>query len=360
MLASFIAFITSCLITVLVVRYKYKHESLTSDFDFDGPQKFHTVAVPRVGGLGVFVGVLVSALARLTQDFDSGLILLEVVFCGFTAYMVGTLEDLTKKVSPKVRIIGCFISALTAYLILGTQVKSIDILWIEPIFSIPIIVALLSCFMIVGLTNAYNIIDGFNGLVCMVAIITLSAIAYVAFRNNDSAIVFVGVALIGGIFGFFVWNYPRGLIFLGDGGAYFIGFSIGVISILLTVRNPNVSPWFAFLINIYPIFETLFSIWRKKFIKKMSPSMPDGVHLHMLIYGRIAKWVNPKSKNSYFSSNARTSPFLWFLSSLAVFPAVIFWNNTLFLQIAGLVFCLSYVYLYRSIVKFKIQWLIKV
>jgi UDP-N-acetylmuramyl pentapeptide phosphotransferase/UDP-N-acetylglucosamine-1-phosphate transferase len=359
MLASFLSFIISCLITILVLRYRYKHERLTSDFDFDGPQKFHKVAVPRIGGLGVFIGALIGALVRLTQDVGSGLILLQIVACGFTAYTVGTLEDLTKKVSPRLRILGCLISALTAYLFLGTQVKSVDILWTEPIFNIPIFVAFVSCFMIVGLTNAYNIIDGFNGLVCMVAIITLSAIAYVAFRNNDSAIVFVVVALIASIFGFFIWNYPKGLIFLGDGGAYFIGFSIGVISILLTVRNSSVSPWFAFLINIYPIFETLFSIWRKKFIKKMSPSMPDGVHLHMLIYGRIAKWVNPGNKNSYFSSNARTSPFLWFLSSLAVFPAVIFWNNTLILQLASLIFCLSYIYIYRAIVKFKIQWLIK-
>jgi hypothetical protein len=86
--------------------------------------------------------------------------------------------------------------------------------------------------------------------------------------------------------------------------------------------------------------------------------MPDGTHLHMLIYGRIARWIDPTNRNSYFSSNARTSPFLWLLSSLAVFPAAIWWNNTLILQILTAVFCFSYVYIYRRIVQFKVpRWI---
>lgn len=358
MLASFAAFLFSCFCTILIIRYRFIHERLSADTDFNSPQKFHTVAVPRIGGSAIFLALLIGGIIRCFQDWASGILLLQILACSLPAFLSGLIEDLTKKISPLLRLIACFSSAILAYLVLHTSVNTIAVSWIDPVLAFPMVAAILSCIMITGLTNSYNIIDGFNGLACMVGIITLAAIGYVAFRNNDHTLVFIVVATIGSIMGFFIWNFPRGLIFLGDGGAYLIGFCIGVLSILLIMRNPGVSPWFACLINIYPIFETLFSIWRKKFIKKMSPGMPDGTHLHMLIYGRIARWIDPTQENSFFSSNARTSPFLWLLSSLAVFPAAIWWSNTLILEILTAVFCFSYIYIYRSIVQFKIpRWL---
>jgi len=358
MAAAFTAFLFSCLLTILIIRYRFIHEKISTDTDFDSPQKFHTVAVPRIGGSAIFLALLLGGSVRLISDWSSGILLLQILVCCLPAFLSGLLEDLTKRISPLTRLIACFGSSILAYWVLGTSVASISISWIDPLLALPFVAATVSCLMIAGLTNSYNIIDGFNGLACMVGIITLSAIGYVAFRNNDHTLVFIAVATIGSILGFFTWNFPRGLIFLGDGGAYLIGYWIGVLSILLIMRNPAVSPWFACLINIYPIFETLFSIWRKKFIKKMSPGMPDGTHLHMLIYGRIARWINPHQSNSFFSSNARTSPFLWILSSLGVFPAAIWWQSTWILEILTAVFCLFYVYIYRSIVQFKIpRWL---
>lgn len=358
MLASFIGFLLSFFLTALFIRYKNLHEGLSADYDFDGPQKFHTTAVPRIGGLAIFIGLLGSGLIRLFSDTTSASLILIALACSLPAFLGGFIEDLTKRISPMIRLIACFLSATCAYLFLGTSIHSIDIGAIDLVLKNPAISFLLTCLMISGLTNSYNIIDGFNGLACMVGVITITAIGYVAFRNNDSSLVFMCVAMIGSILGFLIWNFPRGLIFLGDGGAYLIGFSIGALSILLIVRNPGVSPWFACLINIYPIFETLFSIWRKKFIKKMSPGMPDGTHLHMLIYGRIARWINPNESESFFSGNARTSPFLWILSSMAVFPAAIWWNSTLILEVFTALFCLSYIYIYRCIVLFKIPgWL---
>ena len=357
MLSAFLTFLFSCFFTLLIVKYKYAHDKLSADHDFDGPQKFHTVAVPRIGGLAIFLSLILGGLSRYLLDNESGTLVFLILLSGLPAFASGLMEDLTKKVSPKIRLIACFISGLIANFLLSTVILSIDVAWLNPIFAIPGLSLLITCFMVAGLTNSFNIIDGFNGLACMVGIITLSAIAYVGFRVEDGPMVFLSVIMICALLGFFMWNYPRGLVFLGDGGAYLIGFWISILSILLTVRNPIVSPWFACLINMYPIFETVFSIWRKKYIKKISPSMPDGVHLHMLIYGRIARWINPDQENSYFTSNARTSPFLWVLSSMAVFPAVIFWKSTTVLEIFSFVFCLSYIFIYRSIVRFKVpKW----
>jgi UDP-GlcNAc:undecaprenyl-phosphate/decaprenyl-phosphate GlcNAc-1-phosphate transferase len=357
MLSAFITFIASCFFTLLIVKYKFAHEKVSADDDFHGPQKFHTVAVPRVGGVAIFSALSIGGLSRYLLDKESGILVLQILISSLPVFLSGFLEDITKVISPKLRLAASFLSGLVAYWILNTVVVNLDISWLNPLFSIPLISLLITCFMVAGLTNSYNIIDGFNGLACMVGIITLSAIAYVSFRVEDGPMLFLSVIMICALLGFFIWNYPRGLIFLGDGGAYLIGFWISVLSILLTSRNPEVSPWFACLINMYPIFETIFSIWRKKFIKKISPSMPDGVHLHMLIYGRIARWINPNEMNSYFSSNARTSPFLWVLSSMAVFPAVIFWKSTWLLELFCFIFCMTYIFIYKSIVRFKVpKW----
>jgi len=358
MLASFSCFLLSFFLTAFFIRYRNLHDHLSADTDFSSPQKFHTKAVPRIGGLAIFLGLALASFLRYFSDSPSALFLLILLVCSLPAFVFGLIEDLTKRVSPRIRLVACFGSAILASSLLGASLRSLAIPGVDLLLQYPAISIGLTCLMIAGITNAYNIIDGFNGLACMVGIISLAAIAYVAFRSNDSVLLFMAVAMIGAILGFFIWNYPKGLIFLGDGGAYFIGFTIGVLSILLVMRNSGVSPWFAALINIYPIFETIFSIWRKKFIKKISPGVPDGVHLHMLIYGRIARWVDPGNSNALLSNNARTSPFLWVFSGMAVFPATIWWHNTTVLQILTLAFCIFYIYIYRSIVLFKTpRWL---
>jgi UDP-N-acetylmuramyl pentapeptide phosphotransferase/UDP-N-acetylglucosamine-1-phosphate transferase len=195
----------------------------------------------------------------------------------------------------------------------------------------------------------------------MVAIISLLAIGYVAFKANDPVLASTCLIVIGAIGGFFIWNYPRGLIFLGDGGAYLIGYLIATLSILLVIRNSSVSPWFALLVNAYPIFETLFTIWRRKVHQGKNPGLPDGAHFHSLIYRRVIRWaeVHESNETASYAKNAKTSPYLWFLSSLAVFPAIVWWQTTWILQCFALLFCVSYVMVYNAVVKFKTPSILK-
>ena len=167
--------------------------------------------------------------------------------------------------------------------------------------------------------------------------------------------------MIDDIGGFLIRNYPRGLIFLGDGGAYFIGYMMGAVSVLMLQRHPQVSAWFPLLLCFYPVFETLFSIYRKKVVRGTSPGMPDGVHLHMLVYKRLVRWVEagPRAERIKTQRNALTSPYLWVFSSLAGVPAVLFWDNQPVLIAFVLLFSVSYVLLYRALVLFKMpQWLV--
>jgi UDP-N-acetylmuramyl pentapeptide phosphotransferase/UDP-N-acetylglucosamine-1-phosphate transferase len=210
-------------------------------------------------------------------------------------------------------------------------------------------------FAMTGLANAYNIIDGFNGLASMVGIITLLALTYMGFILTDPLIMYLAIVMVGAIIGFFIWNYPRGLIFLGDGGAYLIGFWIASLSILLVSRHTEVSPWFALLVNAYPIMETIFTIYRRRIHQNKNPGLPDAIHFHTLIYRRL---LNKHPQEEVFLSNARTAPYLWVLTGLSAIPAVLWWNQTQILMIACVLFIFSYVWIYRQIVRFKTpSWL---
>jgi UDP-GlcNAc:undecaprenyl-phosphate/decaprenyl-phosphate GlcNAc-1-phosphate transferase len=350
------AFFLSLLITLCLIRYQHLHEKITSDHDLSGPQKFHAFAVPRIGGIGIFLSLLVTGLiAHVFLGLDRGYLALQLIVCSLPAFLVGLLEDITKKIGVKTRLIATAISASLVGYLLNAWVVSIQVPGIDWLLGIGAISIIFTIVGITGLANAYNIIDGFNGLASMVSIISLLAIGYVAFKANDPVLASTCLMVLGAIGGFFIWNYPRGLIFLGDGGAYLIGFLISCLSILLVQRNPTVSPWFALLVNAYPIFETLFTIWRRKVHQGKNPGLPDGAHFHSLIYRRLIRWaeVHETKDTASYAKNAKTSPYLWLLSSLAVFPAIIWWQTTWVLQCFALLFCISYVWAYNAVVKFK-------
>jgi UDP-N-acetylmuramyl pentapeptide phosphotransferase/UDP-N-acetylglucosamine-1-phosphate transferase len=128
----------------------------------------------------------------------------------------------------------------------------------------------------------------------------------------------------------------------------------GELSVLLVLRHPEVSPWFPLLLMIYPIFETLFSIYRRRFLRGVSPGLPDGIHLHTLVYKRLVRWaVGSVEAKEIIRRNALTAPYLWLLSSLAMFPAMLFWRSTPILMGFTFAFAVVYIWLYRRIVRFK-------
>lgn len=352
--ATIAAFLVSLISCLLIIRYQHLHTHVTGDSQLSGPQKFHTKVVPRIGGIAIFLGLFAAALIRWLQDTSTDINLFTLLICSSPAILFGLAEDMTKRISVRTRLLATAGSALLAGYFLNAWIDRIDLIGMDTLLAIPAVSILFTCIAIAGLANAYNIIDGFNGLASMVAIIALLAITYLAIRVGDNSIAVVALVMVGALAGFFLWNYPRGLIFLGDGGAYLIGFWIATVSILLVYRNPKVSPWFAILVNCYPIFETLFSIWRKKIHQGKSPGQADAAHFHSLIYRRIIRWAHiPGIDDGQHHANAKTSPYLWFLSSLAVLPAILWWEYTWVLQLSVLWFAISYVYLYIMVVKFK-------
>ncbi|MDF3822155.1 glycosyltransferase [Leptospira sp. 96542] len=353
-----IAALISWLVTLLIIRFNRLHSDLTAD-TMKGVQKFHARPTPRVGGLGLYLGVAIVALYLVLRGLNVGLEMLLLLLAALPAFAGGLTEDLTKKVSVLWRLGLTMVSAVLGYLLLGAELNRLDVpfvdRWVDMALSWWPLSLLLTMVAIGGVANAVNIIDGFHGLAGVFCLMIFGALGYVAFMLGDTLLWTACAALIGALLGFLVWNYPRGLIFLGDGGAYFLGFMAGELSVLLVLRHPEVSPWFPMLLMIYPVFETLFSIYRRKVLRGVSPGEPDGVHLHTLIYKRLVRWavgsVEVEDRNS---RNALTAPYLWVLSSLAIFPAMLFWRSTPILMGFVLLFAVSYVWLYRRIVLFKV------
>lgn len=359
MLQFVIAFAISFVIAMCLVHYSHLHEHFSGDHDVGGVQKFHSTAVPRVGGLAIMLGLLVAGLVLSIRGLSHQTGFYLTLLTALPAFFSGLYEDISKHGGVMRRFASIMLSAGLAWYFVGGQIGRLDVPLLDSWFSIPLISLLFTLVAVSGLTNAMNLIDGYNGLASAVSVIMLLGIAYVAFFQGDYLIWSLAVSAIGAIIGFMFWNWPRGLIFLGDGGAYFLGFLIAELVILLVARNPRVSPWFAVLIVSYPIMETLFTIVRRV-ARRSNPGLPDAAHLHQLIYKRMMRWaVGSSQPHHRLIRNSMTSPYLWVLSSVGVVPAVLFWDNTLALQISAILFVLLYLWIYRSIVAFRSpRWLV--
>lgn len=353
-----LSFLVSAFVTGWVVRASRGRAASVMDHDVSGPQKFHARPVPRVGGIGIFLALAAATGFLFLVQHQDGRFVGLLMLCAVPAFGAGLLEDLTKRVSPTQRLGATIFAAALAFWLLDAQISRSDIPGLDSLLRYPLVALLLTLLAVAGIANSVNIIDGFNGLASMCVMIMLTALAYVAFQEGDLLVGAMALAGVGAVLGFFLWNFPLGLIFLGDGGAYFLGFFVAELAILLLVRNPSVSPLFPLLVCIYPVFETLFSIYRR-YIRALPVSMPDGIHLHSLIYRRLLRWaVGDRSAKALTRRNSMTSPFLWALCMLPVVPAVLFYKQSWALALLLALFAVSYMLLYRRIVRFRSpRWL---
>lgn len=349
--------ITAFLVCVLLVATKKWHGKLTMDTS-QGLQKFHTAPTPRIAGVGIFLGILLALfwISENPKYQESTTILSAIVIAGLPAFSFGLLEDVTKKVSVKVRLFATMASGVLGWWITGISLTSVDIWGIDWLLGFTIISVIFTAFAVGGIANAVNIIDGFNGLAAGATLIMFTAFAIISANAGDQALSLVCVSITGAISGFFLVNWPRGKIFLGDGGAYFIGFMLAWVAILLPERNPSISPWTSLLVCAYPILEVVFSFARKSLREGYHPSQPDGVHLHMLTNKRLSRKIFRDFSKT--TQNGLTSPFLWFYSSIPCSLAIIAYTSLEFTLIGLAISFISYYLYYNKLAFFR--WLPKI
>lgn len=307
-----LAGVVSFIVSLLIVRSQKWHGCISHDHDLGGVQKVHALAVPRVGGLAVVTGVGLGLLAfwfffpkEIHRDRVVAIMLL--VLAGAPAFLAGMAEDLTKRISVRLRLLATFASALIASTLVGATVSHLDIWGVDSLLQMAPVAVLVTALVVAGGANAVNIIDGFNGLAGSVITIMALALAAIAMQYNDTLVATLGVLGAGSAVGFLLVNWPRGKLFLGDGGAYFLGFWVAETAVLLLVRNAGVNAWQVLSICAYPVIEVLFSIYRRRVIQQVSPGAPDRLHLHTLVYRRVVRKLIKVEPPQAWLRNATTA-----------------------------------------------------
>jgi UDP-GlcNAc:undecaprenyl-phosphate/decaprenyl-phosphate GlcNAc-1-phosphate transferase len=333
-----ISFILTLTTILLPVKFTVNSSDLT------GVQKFHTEHTSRVGGMPVFVSFFVGLWFALGASEW----LLFLFLVSLPVFIGGLVEDITACVSPFKRLLTASLSIVVAFFVLDIKIDSLGFVWIDQILSSYAIISLLFTLLVVaGAVNSFNIIDGFNGLLGGYAILVCLAIVYVAYILGDTLVFQMSSILAASLFGFLVFNFPFGKIFMGDGGAYFVGFMVSIIGLILGIRHDEVSHWFVLLIFIYPMYELLYSIYRRKIIHKVDASQPDANHLHSLVYRKLISC--DRFKHDKVICNSMVSPFMWLLSLVGIIPAVIWFDNQTMLIISAFMFMFIYTIIYKNI-----------
>ena len=328
-------------VSVLLVLTKHHHGHLTMDSAI-GVQKFHVEPTPRVGGIGIYLGLVLAWF--LVRDQAVKEILGVILLAGIPALACGLLEDLTKRVGVMPRLVATMGGGVLACLLTGIALNRLDVHGLDGLLALTPVAILFTAFAVGGVANAINIIDGFNGLASGTAIIALLALAAIAVRAADPQLALACILVAAAVAGFWLVNYPWGKLFMGDGGAYFVGFALAWLAVLLPVRNPEVSPWAAFLVCAYPVIEVLYSVVRR-YVRRQSPGQADSGHLHSLIKTQFIR-----RKLAYASKavqHATVSPIVWVFTFLPALSAVILFDQTLLLILMSIVCALLYHLTYR-------------
>jgi UDP-N-acetylmuramyl pentapeptide phosphotransferase/UDP-N-acetylglucosamine-1-phosphate transferase len=312
------------------------------------PQRVHRRPTSRLGGGIIFVsyvaGVLVSAYAGqlpLGAAFT-------ILACSLPVLVAGLFEDVTGRLTPRQRLLAAVLAALLAATIADGVVARIDLPFIDAWLGLPAIALLLTCFMVAGACNAINLIDGVHGLAGGIAFLMFLGLASVARLVGDHYIFAQAVIMTAVLGGFLLWNFPRGRIFMGDGGAYFVGFVYAQLAIQFVARNDSVSAWFVVMLAAYPITETLYSIYRRKVLQRTPSTQPDALHLHSLLFARVAlPLLGPGADRD--AANALVAPRLWLHAIACLCIAITFYDQGAMLGANLAAYVVFYHVLYQRI-----------
>lgn len=353
----------SLLVCLFIIRSGHLHGRFSHDIADTGRQKFHTGPTPRIGGIAIsaaLAGAVVALDAFDWIDDVSSYGLTMLALAAIPAFAGGFGEDITKKVGVPLRLILTFAAAILASLFVGATLDRLDMPGLDTMLLWPLFAIAFTAFAVSGIANSINIIDGYNGLAGSYAVFVLAALAWVAAQVSDPVVLTASLAMLGALLGFLVFNYPGGRIFMGDGGAYLLGFWLGELAVLLVVRNPDVSPWLPIVLLAYPVVETLFSIYRRRFLKGRSAGRADAMHLHQLIYRRLARVaVAPASPLGKLRRNNIVVLYVSAGAALFMIPALLVWNSTPWLVTLGVVFWVAYLWLYFRLARLRAPaWMI--
>lgn len=275
-----ISIVSSLIITPVVVRIA---EALGVYDSPDDDRRVHTRPIPRVGGVAVFAATVLGLSAwampvRSEELFSSHWIFfISVVFGGAILFAAGLVDDV-RGLKPLSKLLAQCVAASLVYA-LGLRVEVLSI-GAESQIALGWLSLPLTVLWVVGVTNAFNLIDGLDGLATGVALVALATIMAVAVTLGNTDVVVVCVALIGALVGFLRYNFNPARVFLGDSGSLFVGFMLAILSVHGSLKSATavltIVPLFALAL---PLLDTSLAIARR-FLRGVPLSVADAGHIH--------------------------------------------------------------------------------
>jgi UDP-N-acetylmuramyl pentapeptide phosphotransferase/UDP-N-acetylglucosamine-1-phosphate transferase len=342
--SAYVALLASLLLCIAVVLTKRWHGAFSMDIT-DGIQKLHSAPTPRIGGIPI-VFALVVAWGKSSAEIQT--LLAPILFAGMPAFLFGLAEDLTKQIGVVPRLLATMASGLLAWWLTDYSLSRLDIWGVDLLMQFTLFSVIFTAFAVGGVANSINIIDGLNGYASLTCTIAFIGFALIAFQVGDQNLAVLSLILAASVWGFFMVNWPLGKLFLGDGGAYFLGFALAWIAVLLIERNPSVSAFSALVVCILPITEVMFSIFRRK-VRNDPPGKPDNQHFHSLLQRRyVSRWL---MKWPSLARNSLVGILMGLMSLASALMANLIYDNTLYCFIASVVFAIGYVAVFARMVR---------
>jgi len=309
---------------------------------YQAVQRIHFNETPRLGGF-IFIVSLITYVIYSKPSEDI-LLLKLILLCLTPILIIGFKEDIFHNVDPSIRLLSLlFVGWLFRANFAGPLPNISHVPFLGELILLPGGVSAFYILSMAAIANGMNLIDGVNGLCGAVALTILGALLFLSYKTADTVMVSLIFSLILLLIPFMMMNYPKGLIFLGDLGAYSLGLIVSMLAIILFGRHPEISPWAAVLILIYPVTEVIFSILRRV-LNGVSIFNPDTAHLHLKLFN----FFKPQPSYKKIANALVTLT----LSGLWIFPLLaITWtyHKSLFIWIAIILFMIFYGGLYAII-----------
>ena len=340
----FFCFIFSAVSTLIILKI-YKKNLKKFTCTPRGPQFIHDGEVCRFGGLSIFLTFLFISIINFINETDFRNFFLLFFIISIPTFFVGFLEDITQSIVPKFRLLGSMISGVLVVYIFNLSIAELGLERVDFLLEIQLISIFFTIFCIVYLIQAFNIIDGLNGLSLATAIISLLAVVVISYELKRYEVFTFSTYLIFIFLGIFIFNFPSGKIFLGDSGAYLLGLCLSIILITLFDKGQNLFSFVIVQIIIYTAYEIFRSIIRRLISKKDELFRADNKHLHSILYAYNLNHFSLNSKQA----NIITSSQIIFFQILNFFYVVNFYIDKKMTIIGIFVFVLIYEILYRFI-----------
>lgn len=305
-------------------------------------QRIHLNETPRLGGF-IFILSLMSYVFYSNIN-ESALFLKLILICLIPVIIIGFKEDVYHNVDPLVRLISLlFAGWLFRVKYSGPLPNLTDVPLINELLMLQGGIALFYILSITAVANGMNLIDGVNGLCGAVTLSILSALLFLSSKTNDVVMLSAIFSLILIFVPFMVINYPYGKIFLGDLGAYSLGLIASMLTIIFFGRHPEISPWSAVLILIYPATEVLFSLLRR-ITNGTSVHLPDKAHLHLKLF----HFFRPQPAYKKIA-NSLVTPVLSLLWLFPLLSISLTYQKPIFIWVSIILFFVIYSLFYLAI-----------